>query len=130
MDRLWTMEHSDQCGSLSASATLFSMSVFAKSLQSCPTLCDPMDCSHQAPLSMGFSRQEYWSGLPCPTPGGLPNPAFPAIAGGCFTTSATWEALCLWVYFYFEDKFICIIFFFRFHMVALLVKNWPEMQET
>ena len=41
----------------------------AKSLQSCPTLCDPMDCiAHQAPLSMGFSRQEYKSGLPCPSP--------------------------------------------------------------
>ena len=37
--------------------------------QSCPTLCDPMDSSlHQAPLSMGFSRQEYWSGLPLPSP--------------------------------------------------------------
>ena len=35
--------------------------------QSCPTLCDPMDCSHQAPLSMGFSRQKYWSGLPLGT---------------------------------------------------------------
>jgi len=32
--------------------------------QSCPTLSDPMDCSHQAPLCMRFSRQEYWSGLP------------------------------------------------------------------
>ena len=32
--------------------------------QSCPTLSDPMDCSHQAPPSMGFSRQEYWSGVP------------------------------------------------------------------
>ena len=33
------------------------------------TLCDPMDCvAHQAPLSMGFSRQEYWSGLPFPSP--------------------------------------------------------------
>ena len=42
--------------------------------QSCPTLCDPVDCTHQAPLSMGFSRQEYWSGLPCPPPGDLPNP--------------------------------------------------------
>ena len=43
--------------------------------QSCPTLCDPMDSSlHQAPLSMGFSRQEYWSGLPFPSPGNLPNP--------------------------------------------------------
>ena len=33
-----------------------------------------MDCSLQAPLSMGFSGQEYWSGLPCPSPGDLPNP--------------------------------------------------------
>ena len=39
--------------------------------QLCPTLCDPMDCSLP---SMGFSRQEYWSGLPFPSPGDLPNP--------------------------------------------------------
>ena len=38
------------------------------------TLCGPMDCPCQASLSMGFSRQEYWSGLPFPTPGHLPNP--------------------------------------------------------
>ena len=42
--------------------------------QSCPTLCDPVDCSLPASLSMGFSRQEYWSGLPFPSPGDLPNP--------------------------------------------------------
>ena len=37
--------------------------------QSCPTLCRPMDCiACQAPLSMGFSQQEYWSGLPFPSP--------------------------------------------------------------
>ena len=36
--------------------------------QSCPTLSDPMDCSHQAPPSMGFPRQEYWSGVPLPAP--------------------------------------------------------------
>ena len=46
----------------------------ARSLQSCLTLCDPMDCSGQAPLSMGFSRQEYWSGLLFLPPGDLPNP--------------------------------------------------------
>ena len=45
--------------------------------QSGPTLCNPMDCSppgssHQAPLSMRFSRQEYWSGLPFPSPSDLP----------------------------------------------------------
>ena len=59
--------------------------------QSCPALCDTMDCiTHQALLFMGFSRQEYWSGLPFPPPGDLPNPgielAFPALAGGFFTT--------------------------------------------
>ena len=42
--------------------------------QSCPTLCDPMDCSPPAPLSMGFSRQKYWSGLPCHSPWVLPDP--------------------------------------------------------
>ena len=40
----------------------------AKSLQSCPTLCDPIDAAHQAPLSLGFSRQEHWSGWPFPSP--------------------------------------------------------------
>ena len=49
---------------------------------------------------MGFSKQEYWSGLPFPTAGDLPDPGTqppplerPALAGGLFTTSATWEAL-------------------------------------
>ena len=41
--------------------------------QSCLTLCDPMDCSHQAPLSIEFSRQKYWSGLPFLSPGALPD---------------------------------------------------------
>ena len=56
--------------------------------------------ARQAPLSMGFSGQKYWSGLPCPSLGDLPNPGVepeslrsPASAGGFFTTSATWEAL-------------------------------------
>ena len=40
----------------------------AKSLQSCPTLCDPIDGSPPAPPSLGFSRQEHWSGLPFPSP--------------------------------------------------------------
>ena len=61
---------------------------------------NPMNCSPpQAPLSMGFSRQEWWGGLPCPPPGDLPNPRIkarslilPAMAGKFFTTSATWKA--------------------------------------
>ena len=53
--------------------------------------CDPMTVACQAPLSMGFLRQEYWSGLPFPSPGDLPDlglklgsPATPALAGGFF----------------------------------------------
>ena len=54
----------------------------------------------QAPLSMGFSRQEYWSGVPCPPPGDLPDLgvqaaslASPALADRFFTTNATWGTL-------------------------------------
>ena len=50
----------------------------------------PWTVAHQAPLSMEFSRQEYWSGLPFPSPRDLPNPGIepmsPALAGGFFTT--------------------------------------------
>ena len=63
----------------------------AKSLQSCPTLCNP---THQAPLFMGFSRQEYWSGLSCSPPGDLLDPGIkpsslvpPTLAGGFFTAT-------------------------------------------
>ena len=42
--------------------------------KSCLTLATPWAVAHQAPLSMGFSRQEYWSGLPFPSPGDLPDP--------------------------------------------------------
>ena len=55
--------------------------------------------AHEAPLSMGFSRQEYWSGLSFPPPGALPEPGIktmslmsPALAGVFFTTSTPWEA--------------------------------------
>ena len=59
----------------------------------------PWTVARQEPLSMGFSRQECWSWLPCPPPRDLPDPGFehtslrsPPLAGGFFTTSATWEA--------------------------------------
>ena len=42
--------------------------------QSCPTLFTPWTVAYQAPSSMGFSRQEHWSGLPFPSPGDLPDP--------------------------------------------------------
>ena len=54
----------------------------------------------QAPLSMGFSKQEYWKGLPCPPPGNRPHPGIesvslmsPALAGRFYTSSAIWKAL-------------------------------------
>ena len=69
--------------------------VCAKLLQSCLTLCDPMD---HGPLSTGLSGQEYWSGLPCPPPD-LPEAEIEpmsltsrALAGRFFFTSATGEA--------------------------------------
>ena len=71
----------------------------AVSLQSHPTLCTLWTVAHQASLSIGFSRQEYWSGLLCPPPGDPPDPGMepvslmsPALAGGFSTTNATWEA--------------------------------------
>ena len=62
----------------------------------------PWTIAHKAPLSMGFSRQEYCSGLPFPPPGDLPNPgtgptslSSPALAGRFFTTSITCRRLLL-----------------------------------
>ena len=63
---------------------------------SCVLLCNSRAVPHQAPLFMGFFRQESWSGLPCPPPGDLPNPGIepmsPVLAAGFFTISATREA--------------------------------------
>ena len=81
---------------LKGAAEPFCHCVRAKSLQSCSTLCNPMDCSPPGSSVHGFSRQEYWSRLPCLSPGDLPNPGIkpmpPALAGGFFTTGVTWEA--------------------------------------
>ena len=69
--------------SLSSRCAVFRCSVTSDS-------ATPWTVAPQAPLSMGFSRQEYWNGLPCSPPGDLPNrgikPKSPYIAGGFFTT--------------------------------------------
>ena len=64
--------------------------------------CDSMDYSHQAPLSMKFSRKEYWSGFSFPLPGDLPDPgtepmspASPALVGGFFTTEPSVNQLVM-----------------------------------
>ena len=74
--------------------------VHAKSLQSDLTFATPWTSTRWAPLFMGLSREEYWSGLPCPPPGDLPDsgieptsPASPASAGRFFTTGPPGEVL-------------------------------------
>ena len=51
-----------------------------KVTQSCPTLVTPWTVAGQVPLSMGFSRQEYWGGLPFPSPGDLPSPGIKSMS--------------------------------------------------
>ena len=75
--------------------------------QSCPALCNPMDCNPPG-FSVEFSRWEYWSGLPFPNVGDVPNPrielvslASPILAGGFFTTTPPGKSLpqgCLMVF--------------------------------
>ena len=82
----------------------------------------PWAVALQASLSMGFSRQEYWSGLPNPPPGDLPDPGIelaspvaPALAGGYFTTEPPGKPLCYVLslpFFFFMFLFIFFIFFY------------------
>ena len=87
---------------------------------------------------MGFSRQEYWSGFPCPPPGDLPDPSIkhmslmsPELAGGFFTTSATWEVLMVH-----KNPSIVRCSTINFHTtkrvtsVAQTVKSLPATWET
>ena len=111
-----------------------------KSLQSCLTLWQ-WTVAHQAPLSMGFSRQEYWSGLPCLPPGDLPDPGIEpislmalALTGRFFTASATWEAplslslsLSIYIYIMHVYTYICIYIYkgnkLLFHKLWLLKED-------
>ena len=68
-------------------------------LLQCPTLCHPMDCSPPGSCVHGILQARILEWLPCSPPGDLPNPEIepaslmsPALAGGFFTTSTTWEA--------------------------------------
>ena len=80
--------------------------MFAKSLSRVQLFVTPRTAIHQAPLSIGFTRQEYWSVLLCSPPGYLPDPGIepvslisPALATEFATASATWRALyILWVW--------------------------------
>ena len=75
----------------------------AKSFSQVRLFATPWSVACQAPLSVEFSRQEFWSGLPCPPPGDSPEPGIEphlsltsALASGFFITRATWEELQDW----------------------------------
>ena len=77
----------------------------AKSLQSCPTLGHPVDCSLLGPSVHGISQTRYWSGLLFPPPGDLPHPGMepwslksPAWADWFFITNATWKTFIVYVF--------------------------------
>ena len=85
--------------------------------QLCPTLCNPMDCSHQAPLSMWFFGQQYWSGLPFLPPGDLLSP----MDWTHLLHLLYWQAGCLplshlgslcWVIFYWMAKTVNLTFLY------------------
>ena len=83
----------------------------------------PWIVDNKAPLSIGFSRQVYWSGLPFPAPGGLPHPwvksespVSPAFAGGFFTTEPPGKPSCL-VLLYFSRYYIVRLKMFLFFCV-------------
>ena len=88
----------------------------------------------QALLSMGFSMQKYWSGLPCPLPGDLPNSGIepvsfmsPASPGEFFITSATWEP----IYFNMLSEKRKMQYCFTFLQVSLMsnLRNWVSASE-
>ena len=90
----------------------------------------PWTVANQAPLSMGFSRQGYWSGLPCPPPGDLPDPqteltslVSPALPGTFFTTSTIWEAHTV----LYHPLFLIFIFLAMPHSMRDL-SSWTRME--
>ena len=92
-----TFTHFGQCRVLTAGHGL-SLAVLCLAARLCVTICAPADCSPQAPPSMGFSRQDHWTGVPCRPPGDLPDSGTefmslrsPALTGGFLTTTVTGE---------------------------------------
>ena len=94
----------------------------------------PWTVAHQAPVSMGFPRQEDWSGLPFPSPGDLPNPGIkptsPVLAGEFFTTESAGKPCC----YYPTQKYPCallewfhFIWFYVLKSVCILLAKLIEL---
>ena len=93
----------------------------------------PWTVAHQATLSVGFPRKEYWSGLPFPSPGGLPAPgielASPALAGELFTTEPPRKPLCMYTVLLKNPTLfssdLCL-FYSHFDSIIQFSANWPK----
>jgi len=96
MIRIWTIISAY----IQPHGIFISMIYYCLATKSCLTLCDPMDLAHQAPPSVGFPRQENWSGFPFPSPGVLPSPGIgptsPALAGGFYSMEPPGRPPCPW----------------------------------
>ena len=95
-------------------------------VQSSLTLHDPWTIAHQAPLSMGFPRQEYWNGLPFLPPGDLPNPGIeltslvsPASAGRFFTTMPPYVCMYKYIHTYIYIYITCTHCYFYLFLAIL-----------
>ena len=86
--------------------------------------------AHQAPLSMEFPRQEYWSGLPFPSPGDLPHPGFelvsPALAGGFFTTQSPGKP-CKTQLWHFNLTLVAYVQWFWCVYKSQPFNQWPHL---
>ena len=96
----------------------------------------PQTVAHQAPLLMGFSRQEYWNGLPFPSPGDLPNPGIehvslksPVLAGRFFAINTTWEAQWYVEWAYLLNMLNTYLFIFCLFCYTLRRQGWWYHQE-
>ena len=98
--------------------------VCAKLLQSRPTLYDSVDCSPPGSLSVGFSRQEYWSGLPYPPPGDLPNPGIEPYVRDSLLCLLPWQTGSIPLAPPGEP-----IHFGMFFKISIILKMWPYQTE-
>ena len=89
----------------------------AQSLSLVQLFVTPLTVALQVPLSMEFSRQGYWIGLPFPSPGDLPDPGIEpeslALAGGFFTTSTTFKIKINHI------KMLSFIYYYQFHYLVI-----------
>ena len=120
----WPCLDNQQNGLILSFKILERLPAYLLVVQSCSTLSDPWTVARQAPLSKGFSRQEYWSGLPFPSPGDLPDPGVETARSGqsrslpatCSETSRTMGSSSLEYHLWVSS-----------HACALGLDPWPLM---